>query len=161
MPEGGRRTRPGCDNPVRMATVTASATRAVDAPPERVLEFLRDYREARPRILPDNYSAYRVESGGHGQGTVIGYHFAAGGRERDYRLAVEENGGGLFERDQLSSFVSRWTVTPEGSGAQVTLEASWQGAGGIGGVFERTFAPLGLRRIYGEMLERLAGELSA
>ena len=51
-----------------MATVTASATRAVDAPPERVLEFLRDYREARPRILTDNYTAYRVEQGGHGAG---------------------------------------------------------------------------------------------
>jgi carbon monoxide dehydrogenase subunit G len=144
-----------------MATVTASATKAVDAPPERVLEFLRDYRAGRPRILTDNYSAYRVESGGHGNGTVIGYHFAAGGRERDYRLAVEEDGDGLSERDQLSSFVSRWTVAASGAGTEVTLESSWQGAGGIGGVFERTFAPLGLRRIYGEILEKLAGELSA
>jgi Polyketide cyclase / dehydrase and lipid transport len=144
-----------------MATVTASATKALDAPPERVLEFLRDYREARPRILPDNYSAYRVESGGNGQGTLIGYHFAAGGRERDYRLAVEEDGAGLVERDQLSTFVSRWTVVADGAGARVTLESSWQGAGGIGGMFERTFAPLGLRRIYGEILVKLAGELSA
>lgn len=145
-----------------MATVTARATRSVAAPPERVLEFLRDYREARPRILTDNYSAYRVEQGGHGAGTVIGYHFAAGGRERDYRLAVEEDGGGLVERDQLSSFVSRWTVAPSGgSGAEVSLEASWRGAGGIGGVFERTFAPLGLRRIYGEVLDRLAAALRA
>jgi polyketide cyclase/dehydrase/lipid transport protein len=144
-----------------MGTVTASASKAVDAPPERVLEFLRDYRGGRARILTDNYSAYRVESGGNGQGTVIGYHFAAGGRERDYRLAVEEDGASLVERDQLSSFVSRWTVAPDGAGAQVTLESSWQGAGGIGGIFERTFAPLGLRRIYGEMLEKLAGELSA
>jgi Polyketide cyclase / dehydrase and lipid transport len=144
-----------------MGTVTASATKAVDAPPERVLEFLRDYREGRPRILTDNYSAYRVESGGHGNGTVIGYHFAAGGRERDYRLAVEEDGAGLVERDQLSSFVSRWSVGQSGAGTQVTIESSWQGAGGIGGVFERTFAPLGLRRIYGEILEKLAGALSA
>jgi carbon monoxide dehydrogenase subunit G len=144
-----------------MATVTARATKAVEAPPERVLEFLRDYREARPRILPDNYSQYRVESGGQGQGTVIGYHFAAGGRERDYRLAVEEDGGGLVERDQLSSFVSHWTVAPSGAGTEVTLESSWQGAGGIGGMFERTFAPMGLRRIYASMLERLAAELSA
>ena len=144
-----------------MATVTATATKAVDASPERVLEFLRDYREARPRILPDNYSAYRVEQGGHGKGTVIGYHFAAGGRERDYRLAVEEDGAGLFERDQLSSFVSRWSVAPSGAGTQVTVESSWEGAGGIGGMFERTFAPLGLRRIYAEMLEKLATELSA
>jgi hypothetical protein len=144
-----------------MATVTASASKVLDAQPERVLEFLRDYRESRLRILPDNYSAYRVEQGGHGNGTVIGYHFAAGGRERDYRLAVEEDGDGLFERDQLSSFVSRWTVAPDAAGARVTLESSWQGAGGVGGVFERTFAPLGLRRIYGEMLDKLAGALSA
>ena len=150
----------GCDNPVHMATVTARATRAVDASPDRVLAFLRDYREARPRILTSNYSAYRVESGGNGRGTVIGYHFAAGGRERDYRLSVEEDAGGLSERDQLSSFVSRWTIAPGDAGSQVTLEASWDGAGGIGGVFERTFAPLGLRRIYGEMLDKLAAAVS-
>jgi Polyketide cyclase / dehydrase and lipid transport len=144
-----------------MATVTARATKAVDASPDRVLEFLSDYRESRPRILTDNFTAYRVESGGHGQGTVIGYHFAAGGRERDYRLSVEEDAGGLVERDQLSSYVSRWTVAPDAAGSQVTLEASWQGAGGVGGVFERTFAPIGLRRIFGEMLDKLAGALSA
>jgi Polyketide cyclase / dehydrase and lipid transport len=144
-----------------MATVTARATRALDASPERVLEFLRNYREGRPRILTGNYSAYRVEQGGNGAGTVIGYHFNSGRRERDYRVRVEEEGGALSERDQLSSFVSRWTVTPNGSGAQVTLESSWQGAGGIGGMFERTFAPKVLGRIYGEMLEKLAGELSA
>lgn len=143
-----------------MATVTARATKVVDASPERVLEFLRDYRDSRPRILTDNFSAYRVEQGGHGQGTVIGYHFAAGGRERDYRLGVEEEAGALSERDQLSSFVSRWTVSaaaaPSESTAQVTLESSWQGAGGVGGFFERTFAPMGLRRIYAQMLEKLA-----
>ena len=139
-----------------MTTVTARASRVLDAPPERVLEFLRDYREARPKILTDNYAAYRVEQGGHGQGTVIGYHFAAGGRERDYRVRVEEDGGGLVERDQLSSFVSHWTVAPNGAGAEVTLESSWQGAGGIGGVFERTFAPMGLRRIYAQVLDKLA-----
>jgi Polyketide cyclase / dehydrase and lipid transport len=82
------------------------------------------------------------------------------GRERDYRLAVEADASGLTERDQLSSFVSRWTVAPDGAGAQVTLEASWQGAGGIGGVFERTFAPMGLRRIYSQMLDKLAAAVS-
>jgi hypothetical protein len=144
-----------------MARVTARASKVVDAPPERVLEFLRDYREARPKILTGNYTVYRVEQGGNGGGTVIGYHFAAGGRERDYRLAVEEDAGGLLERDQLSSFENRWTVAPDGAGAQVTIESSWQGAGGIGGVFERTFAPLGLRRIYGEMLDKLGAAVSA
>ncbi len=140
-----------------VARVRAQASKTVDASPERVLDVLRDYREARPRILTDNYSAYRVESGGSGDGTVIAYHFAAGGRERDYRLRVEESTGELRERDELSSFISTWTVAPSAAGSEVTVASSWEGAGGVGGFFERTFAPIGLRRIYGEMLERLAG----
>jgi hypothetical protein len=140
-----------------MAKVSARASRDVGAPPEQVLEFLRDYRGGRPRILTDNYTAYRVESGGRGAGTVFAYHFAAGGRERDYRLKVEEEpGGGLRERDELSSFVSTWTVAGNAGGSEVTLEGSWDGAGGVGGFFERLFAPLGLRRIYDQVLERLA-----
>lgn len=145
---------------MHMATVTARANRAVDASPDRVLAFLRDYRESRPRILTDNFTVYRVESGGNGQGTVIGYHFAAGRRERDYRLSVEEDPGGLFERDQLSSYVSRWSVVPAADGSEVTLEATWDGAGGIGGVFERTFAPRVLGAIFGEMLDKLADAVS-
>jgi hypothetical protein len=144
-----------------MAKVTARAIKQIDAAPERVLEFLRDYRESRPRIFTGNYTAYRVEQGGVGDGTVVGYHFAAGGRERDYRLRVEESSGALVERDQLSSFVSKWTVTPTGSGSAVTIESSWDGAGGIAGIFEGFFAPLGLRRIYGEILDKLAAAVQA
>jgi hypothetical protein len=143
-----------------MATVTARATKAVDAPPERVLEFLRDYKVARPSILTGNYTAYRVEQGGEGSGTVIAYHFEASGRGRDYRLQVAESAGSLRERDEFSTFVGVWSVVPDGAGSSVTLEASWQGAGGIGGIFERTFAPLGLRRIFGEILEKLAAEVA-
>lgn len=143
-----------------MGKVVARAGKHLDAPPERVLEFLRDYRESRPRILTGNYSAFAVEQGGEGDATVIAYHFAAGGRERDYRLRVEESSGTLIERDELSSFVSRWSVVAEGPGSAVTVEGSWNGAGGIAGIFERLFAPLGLRRIYGEMLDRLAAALA-
>jgi hypothetical protein len=142
-----------------VARVTARASRLLDAPPDKVLELLRDYREARPRILTDNYSEYRVEAGGEGAGTIVAYHFAAGGRERDYRLRVEESDGSLRERDELSSFVSIWTVAPAGVGSSVTLEGSWDGAGGVAGIFEGLFAPLGLRRIYGEVLNRLAAAL--
>ena len=144
-----------------MAKVSASATKQVAAPPERVLDFLRDYRNSHQRILTDNYTAYRVEQGGGGEGTVIGYHFAAGGRERDYRLRVEESDGALIERDELSSFVSKWTVAPDGSGSAVTIEGSWDGAGGIAGSFEGFFAPLGLRRIYAQVLEKLAAAVPA
>ena len=143
-----------------MGTVTASASTSVAAPPERVLELLRDYA-VRPELLTDNYSQYRVEAGGSGAGTVVAFHFAAGGRERDYRLRVEkEEEGVLRERDELSSFVNTWTVVAEGVGSRVTLEATWDGAGGIGGVFEGLFAPIGLRRIYAQVLARLAQVVS-
>lgn len=140
-----------------MAQVTARATTTVAAPPEHVLQRLRDY-STRPEILTENYSAFRVEASGDGSDTVIAYHFAAGGRERDYRLHVEESAGVLRERDEFSSFVNTWTVEPAGPGTSslVTLEGSWQGAGGIAGVFEGLFAPLGLRRIYSEILANLA-----
>lgn len=144
-----------------MAKVIARATKRVEASPERVFGFLRDYGKSRPRILTGNYTAYRVEAGGVGDGSVIGYHFAAGGRERDYRLHITESAGVLLERDERSSFVSRWTVEPTDSASTVTIEGSWDGAGGIAGIFEGFFAPLGLRRIYGEMLDKLAGELSS
>jgi hypothetical protein len=143
-----------------MGLVRAAATRAIDAPPERVRSLLRDYT-VRPTILTGNYSACRVEAGGTGAGTVFAYHFAAGGRERDYRLKVEEDDGLLRERDELSSFVATWRVTPVDAGSEVGVTATWQGASGIAGIFEGRFAPLGLRRIYGQVLDNLARAVAA
>ena len=142
-----------------MARVDAKASLAVAVAPDRVLEFLRDYRESRPRILTDNWSAYRVEQGGRGEGTVYAYHFTAGGRERDYRLHVTERAGCLEEQDQGSSFVSTWSVESGAAGSVVTIESSWQGASGVGGFFERIFAPRGLQRIYTQVLAALEVEL--
>ena len=142
-----------------MPKVKATAGAQLQAEPEQVLAFLRDYRDSRPRILTDNYSAYRVEEGGTGDGTVFAYHFAAGRRERDYRLQVQEQGMRLTESDQMSSFRTVWSVDPAPGGSRVTIESSWEGAGGIAGLFEGFFAPKGLRRIYAQMLGRLRDEL--
>ena len=40
--------------------------------------------------------------------------------------------------------------------SEVVVTSEWSGASGIGGFFERTFAPRGLDRIYGELLDNLA-----
>jgi hypothetical protein len=153
-----------------MHLVRASASKTLAAPPERVLELLRDYHR-RSEILTSNYTACRVEAGGDGDGTVFAYHFAAGGRERDYRLRVEEENGSLRERDQLSTFLSIWRVRAvgaeanggelDGAGAhsEVSIEVSWQGAEGVGGFFERVFAPLGMQRILSRVLQNLATRL--
>ncbi len=136
-----------------MGKVTASATTTVQAPPEQVITFLSDLA-SRPKILTGNYSAISVEPEG-----VFAYHFTAGGRERDYRLTSALNGTTITETDELSSFVNTWQVAPSGSGSSVTLTATWDGAGGIGGFFEGRFAPLGLKRIYSEVLGNLAASL--
>jgi hypothetical protein len=41
------------------------------------------------------------------------------------------------------------------------VRTTWNGAGGIGGFFERTFAPKGLRRVYDRMLQSLEHEVTA
>jgi len=57
--------------------------------------------------------------------------------------------------------VTTWTVTEAGERSLVRIETSWDGAGGIGGFFEKTFAPLGLRKIQGEVLENLKKQVEA
>lgn len=146
-----------------MGTVHASAERAIAAPPEKVYELLADYREGRPRILPDSFVDYAVESGGTGAGTVVTYTLHAAKRERPYRMEVAEPQPGqvLEESDAGSSLITTWTVEPAATGSRVRIDTRWQGAGGVGGFFEKTFAPKGLGRIYEQILDRLESEVTA
>jgi hypothetical protein len=138
-------------------SVRVSVERSVAAPPERVYQMLADYRDTRRRILTANYLDYRVEEGGTGAGTVISYRLQAAGRERSYRLRVETPAiNTLVERDTASSLVTTWRVMRAPNAASIVrLVTEWQAAPGIRGLFERTFAPRGLRRIYDELLRRL------
>ena len=143
-----------------MAQVTATAERTIDAPADRVLAALSDYSSVRPRILTDRYSEYRVEAGGQGAGSRVHWKLAATEkRVRDQLVDVETpSDGTLVERDANSSMVTTWLVTPAGADrSTVTVTSTWSGAGGIGGFFERTFAPKGLRRIYDGVLANLDG----
>jgi hypothetical protein len=147
-----------------MSQVVATAERTVSAPSERVLTALADYARTRPRLLPEQFSDYRVESGGQGAGTRVHWRFAATStRVRDQLLTVTSpDGSTLVESDAHSSMVTTWTVAPAGAGiSTVRVRTTWTGAGGIGGFFERTFAPRGLRRVYDEILDRLDREVAA
>ncbi len=141
-----------------MAPIGVSAERAIDAPAAAVYNYIADMREHHPRFLPPAFSGFEVEQGGTGAGTVIRYTLTAGGRTRQYRSVVAEPDPGrvLTESDSGSTAVTTFTVSPQGERqAQVTISTTWQGAGGIGGFFERTFAPRVMRRLYGDELERL------
>lgn len=147
-----------------MSQVVVHAEKIISAPAEQVVQALTDYETVRPRILPVQFSEYRVESGGQGEGTTVHWKFAATSkRVRDQLLDVTEPAlGTVVETDRNSSMVTTWTVLAEGTGGStVKVRTTWDGAGGIGGFFERTFAPKGLGRVYVDLLHRLDAELAA
>jgi uncharacterized protein YndB with AHSA1/START domain len=145
-----------------MAQVEATTERVVQAAPERVFAALADYTGTRGRLLTEQFSEYEVQEGGSGAGTLVHWKLqATEKRIRDILFAVTEpTAGQLVETDRNSSMVTTWTVTPSGeSRAKVVTSTTWTGAGGIGGFFERTFAPKGLNRIYDAVLAKLAAEV--
>ncbi|MGS2808058.1 SRPBCC family protein [Nocardia sp. MW-W600-9] len=144
-----------------MGQVSASSSIVVAADPQRTLEAIGDYETIRPRILSSHYRDYKVVEGGKGAGTVVEWTLqATEKRSRNVRASVTVSDSILTERDANSSMVNTWTVTPDGAGSQVTLRTTWTGAGGVSGIFEGIFAPLGLKKIQAEVLGNLQRELS-
>jgi hypothetical protein len=140
--------------------VKATSTILIDAEPPAVLDAVADYRNVRPKILSPQYSEYEVLEGGHGQGTVAKWRLqATESRVRNVQVSVDVAGHTVIEKDANSSMVINWTVAPAGPGSSVTVTTTWTGAGGVKGFFEKTFAPLGLKKIQGEVLGNLKKEL--
>ncbi|MFI0235461.1 SRPBCC family protein [Streptomyces sp. NPDC016845] len=145
-----------------MAQVEATTERVVAAKPDDVFDALADYSGTRPKLLPEHFSEYEVREGGDGEGTVVHWKLqATSKRVRDCLLDVTEpTDGELVETDRNSSMVTTWRVTPAGEDrSRVVVTTVWNGAGGIGGFFEKTFAPKGLGRIYDAVLAKLAAEV--
>jgi hypothetical protein len=140
-----------------MARNVVSAEGTVGAPADTVYRYLADMRGHHPRFLPPAFSDFQVESGGAGAGTVTRFKITAGGRTREYRMKVDEPEPGrvLTESDLNSTAVTTFTVSPRGGASLVRISTAWDGAGGIGGLFERMFAPRVLRAIYTDELKRL------
>jgi uncharacterized membrane protein len=140
-----------------MARNVASAEATVGAPADVVYRYLADMREHHPHFLPPAFSEFQVESGGVGAGTVARFKMTAGGRTREYRtqIAEPEPGRVLTESDMNSSAVTTFTVSPQGAVSLVRISTAWNGASGIGGFFERMFAPRALQAIYADELKRL------
>ncbi|MGY4955833.1 SRPBCC family protein [Streptomyces nigrescens] len=145
-----------------MGQVEAITQREIAADPEDVFDALADYTGTRRQLLPEHFSEYEVREGGDGKGTLVHWKLqATSKRVRDCLLEVDEpTDGQLVEKDRNSSMVTTWVITPAGEGrAKVVVATTWQGAGGIGGFFERTFAPKGLGRIYDSLLANLAAHV--
>ncbi|MFJ1563891.1 SRPBCC family protein [Streptomyces erythrochromogenes] len=145
-----------------MAQVEATTERIIGADAETVFDTLADYSGTRGKLLPEHFSEYEVREGGDGEGTLVHWKLqATSKRVRDCLLEVTEpTDGQLVEKDRNSSMVTTWVVTPAGEGrSKAVVTTVWDGAGGIGGFFERAFAPKGLGRIYDTLLANLAAEV--
>jgi Polyketide cyclase / dehydrase and lipid transport len=145
-----------------MGQISASSSVLINAAPATVLDAVADYRNVRPKILSPRYRDYEVLQGGQGQGTVARWKLqATKSRVRDVQANVDVAGHTVIEKDANSTMVTNWTVTPAGTGSTVTMKTTWQGAGGVAGFFEKTFAPLGLRKIQDEVLANLRKQLES
>jgi hypothetical protein len=143
-----------------MGHVSAANTILINADPTTVLSAVGDYQTVRPKILSSHYRDYQVLEGGQGQGTVASWKLqATKSRVRDVRANVDVAGHTVIEKDANSTMITNWTVAPAGPGSSVTVTTTWAGASGVKGFFEKTFAPLGLRRIQAEVLANLKKEL--
>jgi hypothetical protein len=146
-----------------MGRIHVESDKRIACSVDDVYGFLSDYTR-RPAILTAGHSDWRVEQGGQGDGTVASYRLKVGPRERAYRIHVDVPAGEprrIVERDQASSLVTTWVLEPlpNVSATQVRVVTEWDGASGVGGFFERTFAPPGLRRVQQEMLDKLTTTL--
>ena len=145
-----------------MGQVSAASTIVINAEPAATLAAVADYQNVRPKILSRQYSDYQVVQGGQGPGTVARWRLqATKSRVRDVQVDVDVAGHTVIEKDANSSMLTNWTVAPAGPGSSVTVRTSWNGAGGVKGFFEKTFAPMGLKKIQAEVLANLKAELES
>ena len=142
-----------------------SATQSIDiaAAPDAVIGALADYNEVRPAILPEQYRDYAVIKGGNGDGTVVHWILqATSKRQRDVKATVSVVPDTVTERDENSTMVTTYQVSAAGNGSKVTTTTTWNSqASGIGGFFEKTFAPKGLARIQAAQLANLKKRLES
>ncbi|WP_022930691.1 SRPBCC family protein [Patulibacter americanus] len=145
-----------------MSEVKAVTEQHIQAPAATVRAALADYATVRPKILTEHYRDFRVLEGGVGDGTVAAWTLqATQKRSRDVVADVDiTSTGDVVERDRNSTLVTTYRVTSHSDTvSHVRVETTWKGAGGIGGFFERTFAPKGLDRIHAAVLTNLDREL--
>jgi Polyketide cyclase / dehydrase and lipid transport len=144
-----------------MGQINVVVERSLAAPPDRVLDLAGDYAETRAQLWPVNITDYQVLVGGKGAGTRISYRLhATKKRIRDVVADVSApDPRTLVEADVNSTLRSVWRVRPEGTGSHVTVMTTWDGASGVGGFFERTFAPIGVRKLWTAVLDNLSARL--
>ena len=140
-----------------MKTPTASATRLIHAPADRIYRIIADYRNLHALILPKEYFlSLHVEKGGTGAGTIISFSMRLLGRTMDFRALITEPQPGrlLVETDLRTETPTSFQVVPaeESSLTRVTISTELRGRHWI----EALLAKPMLEQIYRQELDLLA-----
>lgn len=142
-----------------MGTITVAQEGRVGAPADLTYRLIADDAHHQ-QFLPQGITNFEVVEGGVGAGTLHRFTVTAGrrarvphARRRTARTRPHRDRSELIAGDDLH-------VAPAGDSCVVRIETQWNGAGGIGGFFERTFAPRVLRKMYADELARLDSYVS-
>jgi hypothetical protein len=131
-----------------MSEIRVSQTGHISAAPAVVYECLANYKDHHSRILPESFSDFRVESGGHGAGTVMTFKTRALGQTRSWKgTAAEPEPRRLLTETYEDGTVTSFLVEPEDGGTRLTIETHWTPRG-LQGLFERLFAPSLMKSVY-------------
>jgi len=140
-----------------VARIVASAEGTVEAPADTLYRYIADMRDHHPRFLPPG---------------VLGLPGRVRWRGRRHDHAAQADGGRAYPQvpdedhrarpgpgpDRVRHRLQRGHHLhglPQGTASLVQISTAWDGAGGIGGLFERMFAPRVLRAIFTDELSRL------
>ena len=140
------------------STVRAAAEQTIPAPPETVMEILRDYRGAHPAILPKSFERVEVVEGGYGAGTVARVTAKVGRRRETttVRVTEPEPGRVMVETIEEKGATATFTVDPAPGGSRVGIAVEMPKTAGVRGELERLFLPGLLRRQLRVELRNLA-----
>ena len=140
---------------------SAASTILIDAEPAKVLDAVaglpgRPAQDSVAAVQRVPGAAGRPRPGDGGLLEAAGHQVAGArgaGQRRSRGSHRHREGRQLLDGDQLDRGPGRV------AGSSVTVKTTWNGADGVAGFFEKTFAPLGLRRIQDEVLANLKTEV--
>ena len=126
-----------------------SASLVVARPPAEVFAAVADPAQRR-RLLPDNFTGFRVVAGGEGPGTRTAFTIetAQGAHTSEIELAAWDPPHSLTEQALGESpYTMRWTFAPAAGGTEVSVTMEYTAGGSpLHRLVERVFARRALQQ---------------
>lgn len=135
----------------------AAASKVINAPAKEIYNFIADYRNGHPRILPKEYFlSLEVETGGFGAGTIVQFQMRLLGQIQSFRSLITEPEPGslLVETDIQSGTPTSFKVESAGDEhhTRLTISTKLKGRNPVEGFFAKIL----LEKVYRQELDLIA-----